>query len=161
MLIITIYSAANHLSITISLPIKAINKLHQSPYKSDKQTTYLTPSHVGKAKSAVLQWKVLPIYIIYISPFTTSHTCPFGYALHALDSHYRITPIAAGQNKTSPSAKKGTQPNLLFGGSILRKHPIVGTKYSIMTQEARQIGKTRPYLSVSRVWNCIFVPSLK
>lgn len=30
-------------------------------------------------------------------------------------------------------------------------HPIVGTKYSIMTQEARQIGKTRPYLSVSRV----------
>lgn len=28
MLIITIYSAANYLSITISPPIKAINKLH-------------------------------------------------------------------------------------------------------------------------------------
>ena len=79
---------------------------NQPPYKSDKQTTYLTPSHVGKAKSAVLQWKVLPIYIIYISPFTTSPTCPFGYALHTLDSHYRITPIAAGQNGTSPLQQK-------------------------------------------------------
>ena len=94
---------------------------------------------------------VLPIYIIYISPFTTRPTCPFGYALHAIDSHYRITSIAAGQNKTSPSAKKGTQTNLLFDGSILRKRPIVRTKRSIMTQEARQIGKTRSYLSVSRV----------
>ena len=150
MLIFTIYSAVNHLGLTIS-----------PPYKSDKQTTYLTPSHVGKAKSAVLQWKVLPIYIIYISPFTTSHTCPFGYARQTLNSHYRKTPIAAGQNETSPSAKKGTQINLLFDGSIQRNHPIVRTKSSIMTQETQQIGKTRPYLPVSRVWNCIFVPSLK
>lgn len=48
-------------------------------------------------------------------------------------------------------SKKGTQTNLLFDGSILRKRPIVRTKSSIMTQEARQIGKTRPYLPVSRV----------
>ncbi len=38
MLIITIYSAANHLSITISLPIKAINKLHVLlPHKKGSQ----------------------------------------------------------------------------------------------------------------------------
>ena len=95
MLIFTIFSAANHLGLTIS-----------PPYKSDKQTTYLTPSQEGKSKSAVPQYKVLPIYILYILPFTTSHTYPFGYAPHALNSHYRITPIAAGQNGTSPLQQK-------------------------------------------------------
>jgi len=126
MLIFTIFSAANHLGLTIS-----------PPYKSDKQTTYLTPSQEGKSKSAVPQYKVLPIYILYILPFTTSHTYPFGLCSHALNSHYRITPIAAGQNKTSPSAKKETQTNRLFDGSRRRKRPIVRTKRFIMTQEAR------------------------
>lgn len=95
MLIFTIYSAANHLGLTIT-----------PPYKSDKQTTYLTPSQEGKSKSTVPKCKVLPIYIIYISPFTTSPTCPFGYAPQTPNSHYRITPIAAGQNKTAPLQQK-------------------------------------------------------
>ena len=90
------------------------------------------------------------LYYIHI-PFHHKSHMPLWLCPHALNSHYRITPIAAGQNETSPSAKKGTQTNLLFDGSLRRNHPIVGTKRSIMTQEARQIGKTRPYLSVSRV----------
>ena len=91
------------------------------------------------------------LYYIHIPFHHKSHMPLWLCPPHALNSHYRITPIAAGQNGTSPSAKKGTQTNLLFDGSILRKHPIVRTKSSIMTQGARQIGKTRPYLPVSRV----------
>ena len=97
MLIFTIFSATNHLGLTTSPPIKAINKLHiLRPHTKIGST-----SMKGTAD----------LYYIYISPFTTSHTCPFGYTPHALDSHYRITPIAAEQNKISPSAKKETQTN--------------------------------------------------
>ena len=146
MLIFAIFSATNHLGLTTS-----------PPYKSDKQTTYLTPAHKEKSKSAVLQWKVLPIYILYISPFTTSHTCPFSYAPHALNSHYRITSIAAGQNKTSPSAKKEHRQIYSLTAPSYESAPLLGQNALLWHKKPDKSAK-HALICLFRVFEIVSLP---